>query len=147
MGDFRQAGSIRKGEYCMLSDQPCKILEIAVSKPGKHGAAKACMTGINIFTDKKVHTIYATSATVKVPIVKKIELEVVDIAEDDYVTFLLPNNTLKEDLNLPTDKEHSKEFKASYETNKEDSQVFFTIISACSQERIVSTRVAKIRWK
>lgn len=128
----------------MLSDQPCKILEIATSKPGKHGAAKACITGLNIFTDKKVQAIYATSATVKVPIVKKIELEVVDIADDDYVTFLLSNNTLKEDLKLPTDKEHSKEFKGCYETNKDECQVFFTIISACSQERIVSTRAAKI---
>lgn len=101
------------------------------------------MTGSNIFTDKKVQAIYGTSTTVKVPIVKKIELEVVDIAEDNYVTFLLPNNTLKEDLKLSTDKDQTKQFKGCYETNKDDCQVFFTIIEAIGQERIISTRAAK----
>ncbi len=62
------------------------------------------MTGINIFTGKKIQTIYATSQTVMVPVVKKVELEVADIAEDNFVSLILPNNSLKEDLQLPTDR-------------------------------------------
>lgn len=64
----------------MISDHPCKIFELATSKPGKHGSAKVCMTGIDIFSGKKVQTIFGTSETVMTPVVKKCELEVADIA-------------------------------------------------------------------
>lgn len=63
----------------MISDHPCKIIELAVSKPGKHGSAKVCMTGNDIFSGKKIQTIYGTSETVMAPVVKKCELRVADI--------------------------------------------------------------------
>jgi translation initiation factor 5A len=58
----------------MLQNHPCKIVELAVSKPGKHGTAKVCMTGLDIFSEKKVMEIYQTSDKVIVPVVKKQEL-------------------------------------------------------------------------
>lgn len=77
--EFKQAGTIRKNDFCMISDHPCKIIELAVSKPGKHGSAKVCMTGNDIFSGKKIQTIYGTSETVMAPVVKKCELRVADI--------------------------------------------------------------------
>lgn len=78
--EYKQAGSIKKNDFCMLSDHPCKIMEYAISKPGKHGSAKICFTGIDIFTGKRVETVQGTSDHVVVPIVKKVELEVADIS-------------------------------------------------------------------
>jgi translation initiation factor 5A len=52
--EYSQAGSIKKGSYCMLEGQPCKIIDLAISKPGKHGSAKILLTGINLLNDKKV---------------------------------------------------------------------------------------------
>ena len=37
-----------------LKEKPCKIIDITTSKTGKHGHAKANITGIDIFTGKKV---------------------------------------------------------------------------------------------
>lgn len=128
----------------MLTDQPCKIIELAVSKPGKHGTAKVCMTGTNIFTGKKIQFIFGTAETVMVPLVKKAELEVADIADDNYVSLVLPNNSLKEDVKLPVDRDEAKKLKEAFEKNKDESTVYFTIIKACGQEKIIAARVEKI---
>jgi translation initiation factor 5A len=44
-----QAGSIKKGGYCMLQGHPCKVTEYSTAKPGKHGSAKATIIGIFLF--------------------------------------------------------------------------------------------------
>jgi translation initiation factor 5A len=98
------------------------------------------MTGSDIFTDKKIQEIYGTSTTVKSPTVKKVELEVVDIADDDYVSMVLPDATLKENIKLPNDKR--KELRSAYEA-KQDEQIFFTIISVGDDERIIAHRLSK----
>ena len=35
-----QAGTLKKGAYCMIKEHPCKIQDISTSKAGKHGHAK-----------------------------------------------------------------------------------------------------------
>ena len=37
----------------MLKGFPCKVIEYITSKTGKHGHAKAKITGLDIFTGKK----------------------------------------------------------------------------------------------
>ncbi|HLC00480.1 MAG TPA: translation initiation factor IF-5A, partial [Candidatus Bathyarchaeia archaeon] len=34
-------GSLRVGGYMMIDGEPCHILDVTKSKPGKHGSAKA----------------------------------------------------------------------------------------------------------
>merc|ERR1711939_624788 len=36
-----RAGEVRKGGYVMLKGKPCKVVEVSISKTGKHGHAKA----------------------------------------------------------------------------------------------------------
>lgn len=79
-----------------------------------------------------------------VPLVKKAELEVADIADDNYVSLVLPNNSLKEDVKLPVDRDEAKKLKDAFEKNKDESTVYFTIIKACGQEKITAARVEKI---
>ena len=130
----------------MLDDHPCKIVELATSKPGKHGSAKVAFTGIDIFTGKKVEAIQSTSDHVVVPVVKKVELEVADISEDNFVSLILPDSSLKEDLKLPNDKKEAKKLRDAFESNKDESSVYFTFIKACGQEKIISARMEKIYW-
>ncbi|MEM3109379.1 MAG: translation initiation factor IF-5A, partial [Candidatus Bathyarchaeia archaeon] len=33
-----EIGSLKLGQYIMIDDEPCKIVEYEKSKPGKHGA-------------------------------------------------------------------------------------------------------------
>jgi translation initiation factor 5A len=62
-----EAGQIKKGGYAMIKGHPCKIANVAVSKTGKHGHAKANFTAIGIFTNKKYEDFMATSHTMMVP--------------------------------------------------------------------------------
>jgi len=48
-----EATHCRKGVYVIMKDCPCKVADLKVSKTGKHGHAKANMTGYDIITGKK----------------------------------------------------------------------------------------------
>jgi translation initiation factor 5A len=89
----------------MLKSFPCKVIDFSTAKPGKHGASKATILGLDIFTGKKYEDSYPTSHNMQVPIVEKVELEVADIAEDNFVSLILPDSTLKQDLKLPMEDE------------------------------------------
>ena len=115
----------------MFNEHPCKIIELATSKPGKHGTAKVVFTGVDIFTGKKIEIINATSDHVVVPIVKKVELEVADISDDNFVSMILADASLKEDLKLPNDKKEAKKLRDAFEQNKDEYSVYFTFIKAC----------------
>lgn len=79
----------------MIKGHPCRVIDTAISKPGKHGTAKIHVTGVNLFSNRKVDDIFSTAQTVWSPIVTKTEYEVVDIQSDDFVIVLKEDNTLK----------------------------------------------------
>ena len=135
------AGSVKKGGHCMLKGHPCKVTEYSTAKPGKHGSAKATIVGLDIFTNKKYEDTAPTSANVGVPIINKVELEVADINEDDdFVSCILDDGSLKEDLKLPTDDEDCyKELKKIWES-RGDKSVWFTLLKACGKEKYISAR-------
>ncbi len=89
----------------MLKGFPCKVTDYSTAKPGKHGSAKAAIVGLDIFTGKKYEDSMPTAANVKVPTVNKIEYEVADVAEDDFVSLIREDGSLKEDLKLPANDE------------------------------------------
>jgi len=44
-------GSLKTGSYVIVDDEPCRIVDLTKSKPGKHGAAKARVVTIGVFCD------------------------------------------------------------------------------------------------
>ena len=78
-------------------------MEITTSKTGKHGHAKANITGIDIFTEKKYEDSCPTSHNIDVPNVVRKEYQLVDIANDGFVTLMEEDGSQKEDLKLPTE--------------------------------------------
>ncbi len=82
----------------MIDGEPCKVVEIEKSKPGKHGSAKARIVGIGIFDKVKRTLIVPTSAKVEVPLVRKFNAQVIALLGDtvqlmsleDYSTFEVP---------------------------------------------------------
>jgi translation initiation factor 5A len=101
------AGSIRKGGHVMLKEKPCKIVDIATAKPGKHGASKCMFTGIDIFTSKKYEETYSAHAGVQVPVVNRYEYTLLDVTEDGNVSLLTSSGDTKDDLNLPLDSDQN----------------------------------------
>merc|ERR1712139_712445 len=75
------AGSMRKGSHMLIKGMPCKVAEVTTSKTGKHGHAKASITGIDIFTGKKYEDSVPTSHNIDCPFVKKSEYNLIAIDE------------------------------------------------------------------
>ena len=79
----------------VIEDEPCKILGISVSKPGKHGAAKARIDAVGLFDGVKRSIVQPVSAKVYVPIVERKSGQIITIKGNiasmmdmkDYSTF------------------------------------------------------------
>eukprot|EP00490_Sorites_sp_Unknown_P027648 CAMPEP_0114650936 /NCGR_PEP_ID=MMETSP0191-20121206/7995_1 /TAXON_ID=126664 /ORGANISM="Sorites sp." /LENGTH=148 /DNA_ID=CAMNT_0001864955 /DNA_START=1 /DNA_END=443 /DNA_ORIENTATION=- len=95
------AGSLKVGGVVMIKDHPCKITSYSTAKTGKHGAAKAMLTGIDVLTNNKYECTYSTGDTVDAPIMKRTEYQLINIDDEGYVTLLLDSGETKEDLTLP----------------------------------------------
>ena len=98
---------LKEGRYLVIDDEPCKIMSISTSKPGKHGEAKARIEAIGIFDGNKKSVVYPVKHKVQVPIIDKRTAQVVSImgAEvqlmdlETYEMFHLPiTDDVKADL-------------------------------------------------
>ena len=77
-----QAGALKKGDYMCIKGHPCKIIEVTVSKTGKHGHAKASITALDIFTKQKLEDMAPTTHNVDAPFVKSVNYSLMDVRED-----------------------------------------------------------------
>jgi translation initiation factor 5A len=64
-------GSLRVGGYMVIDGEPCHILDITKSKPGKHGSAKARITAIGVFDGVKRSFVKPVDLNAEVPIIDK----------------------------------------------------------------------------
>jgi translation initiation factor 5A len=64
-------GSLRVGGYMIIDGEPCHIVEITKSKPGKHGSAKARITAIGVFDGVKRSFVKPVDLNAEVPIIDK----------------------------------------------------------------------------
>jgi translation initiation factor 5A len=80
MKEQTEVGKLKEGRYVVIDEEPCKILGISVSKPGKHGAAKARIDAVGIFDGVKRSIVQPVSAKTYVPIVERKSGQVITIA-------------------------------------------------------------------
>jgi translation initiation factor 5A len=64
-------GSLRVGGYMIIDGEPCHIVDITKSKPGKHGSAKARIVAIGVFDDQKRQFVKPVDSNTEVPIIDK----------------------------------------------------------------------------
>jgi len=64
-------GNLRVGGYMIADNEPCRIVDITKSKPGKHGSAKARIVAIGIFDGVKRSIVKPVDANAEVPIIDK----------------------------------------------------------------------------
>ena len=103
-----EAGRAKPGSLIMLKDQfPCKVTAFSTAKPGKHGSAKAMITGKDIFTDKQYEETFGTGDMTPAPEVAKTEYNCIAV-DGDFLQLMTPEGELKEDIKLPTE-EHLKD--------------------------------------
>ena len=98
MKELAEIRSLKENRYIIIDDEPCKIISITKSKPGKHGEAKARIEAIGIFDGSKRSIVNPVSHKVHVPIIDKRNAQVVAIMGDNvqlmdmetYETFEMP---------------------------------------------------------
>ena len=91
-------GSIRVGQYILIDNEPCRVVEYEKSKPGKHGAAKARIVAMGLFTEQKKNVISPVDAKIDVPMIEKrsgqiislmgVAVQIMDL--ESYETFETP---------------------------------------------------------
>jgi translation initiation factor 5A len=64
-------GELRVGGYMIIEGEPCHIVEIQKSKPGKHGSAKARIAAIGVFDGVKRSFVKPVDLGAEVPIIDK----------------------------------------------------------------------------
>jgi len=98
MKELAEIRTLKENRYIIIDDEPCKIISITKSKPGKHGEAKARIEAIGIFDGSKRSIVNPVSHKVHVPIIDKRNAQVVAIMGDNvqlmdmetYETFEMP---------------------------------------------------------
>lgn len=74
--------SLQKGSYVILEGEACRIVDIQVSKSGKHGHAKARFTAIGLVDGKKRIVVLPSHDNVEVPIIEKKSAQVLSVQGD-----------------------------------------------------------------
>ena len=109
-----EAGRAKPGTCIMLKETfPCKVTQFATAKPGKHGSAKAMITGKDIFTDKQYEETFGTGDMTPAPTVAKNEYNCIAV-DGDFLQLMAESGELKEDIKLPSE-EHLKDIKKGIE--------------------------------
>ena len=66
-----EVGALRVGGYMLIDNEPCRIVDITKSKPGKHGSAKARIVAIGVFDGGKRTFVKPVDSNAEAPIIDK----------------------------------------------------------------------------
>ncbi|RLF06549.1 MAG: translation initiation factor IF-5A [Thermoprotei archaeon] len=100
------AGSLKEGSFIVIDEEPCKIVEVEKSKPGKHGSAKVRITALGIFDGVKRSIVVPVDQRVDVPVVEKKVAQVISTTPStiqlmdlsSYEVYEVPKETIEPDI-------------------------------------------------
>ncbi|XP_041809544.1 eukaryotic translation initiation factor 5A-1-like [Chelmon rostratus] len=128
-----QCSALRKNGHAMLKGFPCKIVDMSVSKTGKHGHAKVHLTGIDIFTQKKYEDVCPSTHNIDVPNVSRKDYQLCNIS-DGYLSLMLDDGEIREDLKLP-EGELGKDIAKRFDDGE---SLMVTVLKALSEEQAIA---------
>lgn len=76
-----EVGSLKKGSSIVIDGAACRVTDIQVSRPGKHGHAKYRVTGVGIIDEKK-RVIVMPHGSIDSPIIDKRDAQVLSVSGD-----------------------------------------------------------------
>ena len=71
MSKLFDVGNLKIGSYVIVDNEPCRIVDLTKSKPGKHGAAKVRVVVIGVFDSVKRSFVKPVNAKVEMPMIEK----------------------------------------------------------------------------
>ena len=98
MKELAEVRTLKVNRYVIIDDEPCKIMSISTSKPGKHGEAKARIEAIGVFDGQKRSIVHPVKHKVHVPMIDKRNAQVLALMGanvqlmdlETYETFEMP---------------------------------------------------------
>jgi len=106
-GDFmvtkiQSVGSLQKGSYVILEGAACRVKDMQVSRPGKHGHAKVRLTAVGLVDEKKRIVVMPGHDNIEVPIIEKKSAQILSIQGD--TANVMDSETYETfDLKIPED--------------------------------------------
>jgi translation initiation factor 5A len=88
MKELAEVRTLKVNRYMIIDEEPCKIVSISTSKPGKHGEAKARIEAIGIFDGQKRSIVHPVKHKVHVPIIDKRNAQVLSLLGSDTVQLM-----------------------------------------------------------
>ncbi len=137
-----QASALREGGYVVIKNRPCKIVDIATSKTGKHGHAKVRFVATDIFTSTKMETFSPSTHNMLVPHVERTEYTLVDVSSDGDLSLLTEVGTLKEDVTVDVDSEIGAALLKEFESDV--ASISVTLLKAMGEEAVVAYKTLSV---
>jgi translation initiation factor 5A len=82
MKTLNEVRNLKVNGYMIIDDEPCKILSISTSKPGKHGEAKARIEAVGLFDRQKRSVVHPVKHKIGVPMIDKRQAQVITTSGD-----------------------------------------------------------------
>jgi len=76
------ANQVLKGSFIILDGVACKVVDVEISKPGKHGHSKVRISAVGLIDDKKKIVVMPGHDNVDVPIIEKKNAQVLSVQGD-----------------------------------------------------------------
>lgn len=129
---------VKKGVHILMGEnRPCKVMEITTSKTGKHGHAKANITGIDIFNGRKYQDVCPVSHAKEAPNIKREEWTVMSVDDEGYIALVDKTGKMRQDLKLPSETEDDVEVAKKITDGLESGKtIIVTVLSAMKIEKI-----------
>lgn len=137
----KQCSALRKNEYVLIKNRPCKIVDLSTSKTGKHGHAKVHIVGTDLFTSKKLEDVCPSTHNMNVPHVSRIEYQLIDMDSDGFLTLMDDKNNIRDDLKVG---DKDPELKKDIESKLKDGvPTMAAVLKAMDEEVIVAVKLGK----
>jgi len=73
------ANNVQKGTSIILEGVPCKVVDVEISKPGKHGHSKVRISAVGLIDEKKRIVVMPGHDNIEVPIIEKRTAQVLSL--------------------------------------------------------------------
>ncbi len=83
---FENLHAIKKGAYILLDGVACKVVDVQISKTGKHGHSKARLTAIGLLDGKKKVIVKPGDARMEIPLIEKGTAQIIKINKHEEKT-------------------------------------------------------------
>jgi translation initiation factor 5A len=113
MKELSEVRSLRVNRYVIIDEEPCKIVSLSTSKPGKHGEAKARIEAVGVFDGQKRSIVHPVKHKVHVPIIDKRNAQILSLIGDSAVQLMDLESYETFEMPIPN------EFKGKLEPGKE----------------------------